>query len=774
MAANRGSKLELCNPLRVQGRSDGQFWPTKGEMITMWRRNGAVRTQHNGSPRHLSKRQASPYGLEPLEHRLLLSGPPAPVLDALSDSGLSNSDRITNVAAPTFQVNTGDNPFRFYIDSAQVPGDFTGATFVVAGPLSDGDHTFQVSQVVAGIESELSDSTVVTIDTIAPATPAPPALINDTGLSHSDGITKATVPAFTVGASSPYRLYQDGLLVSDAYATEAFFGVAKALSDGTYVFGNTSLDVAGNESAASTQTVVVDTTAPVSHMTSPNVAGPSLKIELSWAAEPDLSGIAYYDLFAEGPGYGLDYLPQTTLTSATFTGAAGQTYTFFTIATDVAGNVERVDLANAMTATVWQMRTIEVKKSHATDHYIDAAGNRFNVTWSGSRGSAVLLQWIDPATTNGDLYSLSVSGSTASSSVRVAAAHSGVFSNVEQVSVESPLGGLNLAALDVTTSVTTAGQVGTIRLGDLDDVAIDLNGMSKAGVNLYVRQVTNTTLDADGRLAKLTAFDWQGGSITATRATTVSITGSRAEAVEGDFDADLTLALEPNKPSLYHLTVAGDLAGSWDIAGPVTYVKARNATLTGAIAGSLATLRVTGDMQDTDITRDSLPDAKISGSMLNSTLNLTKSKPDRGSAKTLGKLVVLGWMQDSSVLSAGNVGSVKVGGLQNAQLYAGVQDGVTGLADPTSDLAAVSARLDSVTVTGAVADPDGFNTIGSCVCASNIGKVSYNRVNVSTGGAPFGTAANKLTSAYYRNSAGKVVRLAVGNIQDFWTDVRPA
>src|SRR5213075_810273 len=109
-----------------------------------------------------------------------------PVLQPSSDSGVSNSDGLTNVKTPVFTV-AGAPYFRFYRNGTQVSADFqTGSTFVSA-VLTDGTYAFAVVAMdAAGNASPVSAMASITIDTHAPANPSGLALqaASDSGVSN--------------------------------------------------------------------------------------------------------------------------------------------------------------------------------------------------------------------------------------------------------------------------------------------------------------------------------------------------------------------------------------------------------------------------------------------------------------------------------------------------------------------------------------------------------------------------------------------------------------
>jgi hypothetical protein len=104
--------------------------------------------------------------------------PPAPDLSDSSDSGISNSDDITNDATPTFEGTVPKGSFvRLYVDNVQVASQqltVDAADYSITAPaLSDGSHQIQIrvassSSVPLANNSPLGYRIFVDIDTAAP------------------------------------------------------------------------------------------------------------------------------------------------------------------------------------------------------------------------------------------------------------------------------------------------------------------------------------------------------------------------------------------------------------------------------------------------------------------------------------------------------------------------------------------------------------------------------------------------------------------------------
>lgn len=96
----------------------------------------------------------------------------------------------------------------------------------------------------------------------------------------------------------------------------------------------------------------IDAVAPVSEVNSLPASTDSTTIQLSWAGKDDVkgSGVRDYDLYvSENDGSFTVYQSGITDTATSFTGTAGKTYSFYTIATDNVGNREELKTRGEVT-----------------------------------------------------------------------------------------------------------------------------------------------------------------------------------------------------------------------------------------------------------------------------------------------------------------------------------------------------------------------------------------------------------------------------------------
>lgn len=150
-------------------------------------------------------------------------------LDPTSDSGMLNTDGVTNINEPSFAgVGPQNSIVRLFAQPRNlttgaavgspllvatgtvgsdntdgVAADGQGAYSLTSEPLDDGRYSFFVTFEMAGglISPQFAFGTQLFIDTVAPNTPFLD-LTTDTGRSNSDNITAANLPTFTMRSNA--------------------------------------------------------------------------------------------------------------------------------------------------------------------------------------------------------------------------------------------------------------------------------------------------------------------------------------------------------------------------------------------------------------------------------------------------------------------------------------------------------------------------------------------------------------------------------------------
>ncbi len=193
----------------------------------------------------------------------------APTLSSASDSGVSNSDRVTNDTTPTF-TGTASTSATVYlyqggstlIGSASESG---GTWTITSSALSDGSYAISAVQQVGSDYSATSSATTVTVDTTAPtaALTAGQSTVGSSGTTvtvtgvsdiytfgiHDISVTNGTVGSFATTSQSVYT-----------------FNVAPVAQGAmNLVLGTTTYtDLAGNANTVSTLlNLTADLTSPI-------------------------------------------------------------------------------------------------------------------------------------------------------------------------------------------------------------------------------------------------------------------------------------------------------------------------------------------------------------------------------------------------------------------------------------------------------------------------------------------------------------------------------
>ena len=206
--------------------------------------------------------------------------PSTPELTVDSDSGVSQSDNVTNCTSPAVWIEILD----FGITHVAIlwDGQIEGTAIWLEGPtwicyygevgpftgtsqsespvqglpvmggdtLGDGVHTVQARGYAGTVPSFLSPEYTFTVIT-QPSGASPSVLdldeASDTGPSSDDNDTDDGTPTFNVSAEQPYvRIYRDGVLVSGEYETGPV--TLPTQPDGTFEFTARGVDAAGNVS----------------------------------------------------------------------------------------------------------------------------------------------------------------------------------------------------------------------------------------------------------------------------------------------------------------------------------------------------------------------------------------------------------------------------------------------------------------------------------------------------------------------------------------------
>ncbi len=206
------------------------------------------------------------------------SAPGTPDLDSGSDTGISNTDNITNDTTPQFSgiCSSGDTIVIYSSlngDQAPVVTCADGHYHVVlTSALSEGTHAISARATNSAGGSLNSLSLTLVIDTSAPPTPGIPDLAagSDLGVSNSDNITNDTMPQLVGACATGERISLTSsvggiLLPFDFICADSSYDivVSNLLSEVVHQISATATDAAGNSSPASGALgITLDTIAP--------------------------------------------------------------------------------------------------------------------------------------------------------------------------------------------------------------------------------------------------------------------------------------------------------------------------------------------------------------------------------------------------------------------------------------------------------------------------------------------------------------------------------
>ncbi|MDN4371214.1 Ig-like domain-containing protein [Citrobacter portucalensis] len=208
--------------------------------------------------------------------------PDVPVITSVIDNqelitGPVNQQESTNDNTPTLQGTGPENATLHIFDNGaeigQVTIDANGNwSFTPSSPLADGTHKFTVSASDGTGSSDMSDSWVIIVDTLAPDAPVVTEVTDDSGsikgLIGNNGVTDDATPTLTgTGeAGSNISISDNGILIGMVQVDDNgnwTFTPDTPLSDGVHNLTLTQTDDAGNVSAeTSVPTFTVDTTPP--------------------------------------------------------------------------------------------------------------------------------------------------------------------------------------------------------------------------------------------------------------------------------------------------------------------------------------------------------------------------------------------------------------------------------------------------------------------------------------------------------------------------------
>ncbi|MFN0053205.1 MAG: CARDB domain-containing protein [Planctomycetales bacterium] len=367
--------------------------------------------------------------------------------------------------------------------------------------------------------------------------------------SGSDNAGGSGLASYTIYVSDNGGAYSAWLTATTS--TSSLYAGA----DGhTYAFYSVATDVAGNTEAApgtADATTTVDATVPTSSVSALATYSTSTSFTVNWSGSDNAggSGLASYTIYvSENGGSYTAVLTGTTATSMNFIGTETFTYSFYSVATDAAGNTEAAPGTADATTTV--DATAPTSSVSALPTYSTSAS--FLVSWSGSdnAGGSGLASYTIYVSDNGGAYGAWLTGITSTSAL-----YAGVDGHTYAFySVATDVAGNTEAApgtADATTTVDATAPTSSVNALPAYTTATSFNvswsgsdnagGSGLASYTIYVSDNGGTyTALLTGTTSTSTTFAGSVGHTYRFYSTAVDVAGN-VEAAPGSPDATTTV-----------------------------------------------------------------------------------------------------------------------------------------------------------------------------------------------------------------------------------------
>ena len=312
----------------------------------------------------------------------------------------------------------------------------------------------------------------------------------------------------------------------------------------------------------------------------------------------------------------------------------------------------------------------------------------------------------------------------------------------------------------VGPGITLTGYLGSLTLHDiLNGADIDTDGHPSLTTYIKAHVVDDGTDITTTTRLDLYVASYGLGQITAPTMKNLTTKGDKKIFNTGDFQADITLTDALAVRSIEDINIAGEVACIWTFPGGADDISFNSTadTFDTLFGGDVNSLSVKNDLHGT-WESNSIKNLNVKGSIIDALITLNQA-PLAGKP-ALGELTVKYWITGSQILVAGNINKATVGGMEDSNLFAGVDGSVIGLPDPTADFVS-EATISRFTLKGIKVGKvyvDSF--INSNIAASILGvptpigkKPIYGIVlayaQTDNAFTPFGLAANTLYYTRY-------------------------
>lgn len=301
------------------------------------------------------------------------------------------------------------------------------------------------------------------------------------------------------------------------------------------------------------------------------------------------------------------------------------------------------------------------------------------------------------------------------------------------------------------------GNVGSVATADICDFQLNVASLFKSLKSLVL---SNVVFDVDDA-GKLAFAAWDGGSFDG--ASLKGMSTKSGPGTSGDItnvDVTITGSTDPKVKDAFG---GAKVDGAWFdstlvVTGSGKAVSADTlsnwiATFTGPFAG----VKTAGDAS-VDITALTIKSVSSGARIRDSTITATEPFTEKG--KPVGKVAAKGLIENTTITSSGNIGSVKGVGLHRSQIYAGI--GSLGPGEVLPDTSSVTDFLSPAMIKSVVFKPTGggIGFLDSAIAALFIGKASLGAVQLDNGGQVHGLAADAIKSVSGSDAIGGSIKLS--------------
>lgn len=299
--------------------------------------------------------------------------------------------------------------------------------------------------------------------------------------------------------------------------------------------------------------------------------------------------------------------------------------------------------------------------------------------------------------------------------------------------------------------------IGTLTLNEVRNGADIVMGGAAAdqGVSIRANRIDPLSeITLGGGLKALRVDAWYGSGLSAAWVGKITVKGDKYTSSAGDVSADISLSGEgvaDGSTTLGTLKIAGNLGGLWYIQGNVGKIQTGgiDALWQASVTGNIKSLTARGDAGGI-LTAGSARNIVIKGSLEDAVYKFTDDHETETPA--LAKLKVKYWVDNTRIVSVGDIGSVTLGGLSDSFLFAGVSTPTTALPVDRAVLGGGS-EIAKISVKGL--SGESFALLDSSIAAWTVGKVKLGDVCTQNDGDSFGLAVVDLTSVKFSANGQK-------------------